>query len=144
MVARGRPSTSDNHCAIDRLICVRRHGVNQFLARRNIHGTFKQTGLRYSSRQLCHCVVGRGRCDSPHQSAGPQTSLLFLIMRCTPTIHELIVLTLPPRHRRPLDHHVSEALPALPRIYGEEQRERLFKTCFNRSRLPVSNRAKTA
>jgi hypothetical protein len=26
--------------------------VNQFLAMRNIHGTFKQTGLRYSSRQL--------------------------------------------------------------------------------------------
>jgi hypothetical protein len=43
MVARGRNSTSDNHCAIDRSICVRWHGVNQFLARRNIHGTFKQT-----------------------------------------------------------------------------------------------------
>ena len=24
---------------------------------RNIHGTFKQTGLRYSSRQLCHCIM---------------------------------------------------------------------------------------
>ena len=57
MVARGRNSTSDNHCAIDRSICVRWHGVYQFLARRNIHGTFKQTGLRYSSRQLCHCVM---------------------------------------------------------------------------------------
>jgi len=29
--------------------------------------------------------------------------LLFLIMRCTPTIHELIVLTLPPRHPCPLN-----------------------------------------
>jgi hypothetical protein len=38
MVARGRNSTSDNHCAIDRW-----HGADQFLARRNIHGTFKQT-----------------------------------------------------------------------------------------------------
>jgi hypothetical protein len=58
MVARGRNSTSDNHCAIDRSICVRWHGVNQFLARRNIHGTFKQTGLRYSSRQLLSLRYG--------------------------------------------------------------------------------------
>jgi hypothetical protein len=58
MVARGRNSTSHNHCAIDRSICVRWHGVHQFLARRNIHGTFKQTGLRYSSRQLCHLRYG--------------------------------------------------------------------------------------
>src|SRR5258707_13100224 len=43
MVARGRNSTSHNHCAIDRSIGVRWHGANQFLARRNIHGTFKQT-----------------------------------------------------------------------------------------------------
>jgi hypothetical protein len=33
-------------------------GVNQFLARRNIHGTFKQTGLRYSSRQLLSLRYG--------------------------------------------------------------------------------------
>ena len=33
--------------------------VNQFLASRNIYSTFKQTGLRYSSSQFCHCVVGR-------------------------------------------------------------------------------------
>jgi hypothetical protein len=32
--------------------------VNQFLARRNIHGTFKQTGLRYSSRQLLSLRCG--------------------------------------------------------------------------------------
>jgi hypothetical protein len=96
MVARGRDSTSDNHCANDRSICVRWHGVNQFLARRNIHGTFKQTGLRNSSRQLLSLRNGRDRCDSPRQGAGPQMILAALIMRCAPTIHELIVLTLPP------------------------------------------------
>src|SRR6266478_883047 len=51
MVARGRNSTSHNHCAIDRSICVRWHGVHQFLARRNIHGTFKQTGLMLGLEQ---------------------------------------------------------------------------------------------
>jgi hypothetical protein len=30
--------------------------------------------------------------------------------------------------QKPLDHDFSEALSALPRVYGEEQRERLFKT----------------
>ena len=40
--------------------------------------------------------------------------LLFLIMRCTPTIHELIVLTLPPRHRCPLDRLPASRL-LLPR-----------------------------
>jgi hypothetical protein len=43
MVARGRNSTSHNHCAIDQSIGVRWHGADQFLASRNIHGTFKQT-----------------------------------------------------------------------------------------------------
>jgi hypothetical protein len=28
-----------------------------FLRAEIFHGTFKQTGLRYSSRQFCHCVV---------------------------------------------------------------------------------------
>jgi len=32
--------------------------VNQFFASRNIIGTFKQTGWRYSSRQFCYCVIG--------------------------------------------------------------------------------------
>jgi hypothetical protein len=32
--------------------------ANQFLARRNIHRTFKQTGLRYSSRQLLSLRYG--------------------------------------------------------------------------------------
>jgi hypothetical protein len=57
MVARGRNSTSDCHCAI-RSICVQWHGVNQFLASRNIYGKFKQTGLRYSSRQLLSLRYG--------------------------------------------------------------------------------------
>ena len=43
MVARSRNSTSHNHCAIDWSIGVRWHGADQFLASRNIHGTFKQT-----------------------------------------------------------------------------------------------------
>ena len=50
-VISNRCTTSDNHCAIDRSICVRWHDVNQFLARRNIHGTFKQTSLRLARRQ---------------------------------------------------------------------------------------------
>jgi hypothetical protein len=32
--------------------------LSWFLARRNIHGTFKQTGLRYSSRQLLSLRYG--------------------------------------------------------------------------------------
>src|SRR4249920_1806454 len=95
MVARGRSSTSHNHCAIDRSICVRWHGADQFLASRNIRGTFKQTGLRYSSRQLLLLRYG-------------------WVERCTPTIHELIVSTLPPRHRCPLDRLPASRL-LLPR-----------------------------
>src|SRR5258708_38740230 len=52
-----------NHCAIDRSIGVRWHGADQFLASRNIHGTFKQTwfalfvkttlSLRYGGGEVC-------------------------------------------------------------------------------------------
>jgi hypothetical protein len=60
-------------------------------------------------------ALWRGRCDSPHQGAGlPDEPWLFLIMRCTPTIHELIVLTLPPRHRCPFDRLPASRL-LLPR-----------------------------
>ncbi len=59
IVARGRNSASDNCCAINRSIRIQWHSVNQFLASRNTYGTFKQTGLRYSSSQFCHCVIGR-------------------------------------------------------------------------------------
>ena len=66
MVARGRNSTSHNHCAIDRSIGVRWHGADQFLASRNIHGTFKQTwfalfvkttlSLRYGGVDVTRCI----------------------------------------------------------------------------------------
>jgi hypothetical protein len=78
MIARGRNSTSDNHCAIDRSICVRWHGVNQFLARKNIHGTFKQTGLRYSSRQLLLLRYGGGDVTRRNRGTGPQMILAVL------------------------------------------------------------------
>ena len=64
-----------------------------------------------------NCVIAlwRGRCDSPHQGAGlPDDPCCFLIIRCTPTIHELIVLTLPPRHRCLLDRLPASRL-LLPR-----------------------------
>jgi hypothetical protein len=31
--------------------------VNQFLASRNTHGTFKQTGWRFRQGNFCHCVI---------------------------------------------------------------------------------------
>src|SRR5258705_2937006 len=84
-VARGRNSTFDNPCVINRSIGVQRHGVNQFLASRNIQGRFKQTGLRCSSRQFLSLRCGWGRCGSPHhQGTGPQIILMCLIMRRTP------------------------------------------------------------
>jgi hypothetical protein len=70
---------------INRSIGVQRHGVNQFLASRNIQGRFKQTGLRCSSRQFLSLRCGWGRCGSPHhQGTGPQIILMCLIMRRTP------------------------------------------------------------
>ena len=67
------------------MIHIQWHGVNQFLASRNIQGRFKQTGLRYSSRQFLSLRYGWGRCGSPHhQGAGPQIISMCLIMRCTP------------------------------------------------------------
>ena len=32
--------------------------MNQFLASRNIDGTFKQTGWRFRQGNFCHCVIG--------------------------------------------------------------------------------------
>src|SRR5258705_13188374 len=56
-----------------------------FLRAEIFHGTFKQTGLRYSSRQFLSLRYGCGRCGSPHhQGAGPQIISMCLIMRCTP------------------------------------------------------------
>jgi integration host factor subunit alpha len=75
--------------------------VNQFLASRNTSGTLKQTGWRF--RQGNFAIASPdGRCGSAYQGDGPQVFLLFLIMRCPPTVRLLIVLTLPPSYRCPL------------------------------------------
>src|ERR1700740_2660939 len=58
MVARGRNSTSDNHCAINRSFNVQRHGVNQFLASGNIDGTFKKLVGAFVKASFYHCVIG--------------------------------------------------------------------------------------
>ena len=71
---------------INRSIGVQRHGVNQFLASRNTP-TAHSRKLVCVIRQgtFCHCVMGGGRCGSPHhQGTGPQTIVMCLIMRCTP------------------------------------------------------------
>jgi hypothetical protein len=84
--------------------------VNQFLASRNIDGTFKQTGWRFrqgnflSLRYRCaDDVAGRMRLLTPRA-----------IMCCTPTLRWLIVLTLPPRYRCPLNRLPASRL-LLPR-----------------------------
>src|SRR5271156_4641613 len=54
-----------------------------------------------------------GLCGSAYQADGPQVFLLFLIMRCPPTVRLLIVLTLPPSYRCPLstDYRLSVLAP---------------------------------
>jgi len=79
MVARCGNGTPDNWRAINRLIGVQRHGVNQFLAS-EISRPFKQTDCRFrqgflSLRYLC------GRCGLQHQGTGQR-----LIMRCASTV----------------------------------------------------------
>ena len=44
--------------------------LSWFLARRNIHGTFKQTWFALFVKTTLVIALGRGRCDSPHQGAG--------------------------------------------------------------------------
>ena len=86
-----RNSASDNVCAIERLIRIQWHSVNQFLASRNTSGTLKQTGWRF--RQGNFAIASPdGRCGSAYQGDGPQVFLLCLIMRCPPTVRLLIVL----------------------------------------------------
>ena len=53
-------------------------------------------------------------------------------MRCTPTIHDLIVLTLPPRHRCPLDRMPASRL-LLPRS-GLERSDFVHLALFGRDR----------
>ena len=85
MVARGRNSTSDNHCAISRSIGVQRHGVNQFLSSRNIPRHIQANWFALFVKAILSLRYGWGRCGSPHhQGAGPQIISMCLIMRCTP------------------------------------------------------------
>src|SRR5580704_13609781 len=103
MVARGRNSTSHNHCAIDRSIGVRWHGVNQFLARRNIHGTFKQTWFALFVKTTLS--LRDGAVDVTRRIRVPACQMILAVLDHAlhaDNIHELIVLTLPPRHRCPL------------------------------------------
>jgi hypothetical protein len=74
-----------------------------FLASRNIHGTFKQTWFALLVKTTLS--LRHGGIDLTRRIRVPACEMILavLIMRCTPTIHELIVLTLPPRHRCPLD-----------------------------------------
>jgi len=57
--------------------------VKQFLASRNIDGTFKQTAWRFRQGNFCHRVIGAA------DVAGR------MIMCCTPTVRLLIALNLP-------------------------------------------------
>jgi hypothetical protein len=55
--------------------------VNQFLASGNIHGTFKQTGLRFRQGNFDHCVIGAADDVAGRKDADPRA-----IMCCTPTL----------------------------------------------------------
>src|ERR1700751_3589216 len=85
MVARGRNSTSDNHCAINRSFDVQRHGVNQFLASGNIDGTlnidstFKKLVGAFVKASFHHCVIGAAD-DVLHAN----TTLVDRVDRATP------------------------------------------------------------
>ena len=102
MVVRGRNSTSHNHCAIDRSIGVRWHGADQFLARRNIHGTFKQTWFALFVKTTLS--LRDGGVDVTRRIRVPACQMILAVLdhALHATINELIVLTLPPRHRCPL------------------------------------------
>src|SRR5258708_25192648 len=78
MVARGRNSTSHNHCAIDRSICVRWHGADQFLARRNIHGTFKQTWFALFVKTTLSLRYGGG--DVTRRLRGPACERILSVL----------------------------------------------------------------
>ena len=58
MVARGRNSASDNHCATNRCFDVQRHGVKQFLASGNLDGRFKKLVGAFVKASFYHCVIG--------------------------------------------------------------------------------------
>src|SRR5258708_39328722 len=62
-----------NHCAIDRSIGVRWHGADQFLASRNIHGTFKQTWFALFVKTTLSLRYGGRRLGCPNRMAGVRT-----------------------------------------------------------------------
>ena len=83
--------------------CGDRHGVNQFLARRNIHGTFKQTWFALFVKTTLS--LRDGGVDVTRRIRVPACQMIFAVLDHAlhaDNIHELIVLTLPPRHRCPL------------------------------------------
>ena len=68
-------------------------------------GTFKHTGWRYSSRQLCNCVIGGG--DVAHR-------IRVLARRSSDhlAVRLLIVLTSPHSYRSPVDRVTGLLAPA--------------------------------
>src|SRR5580704_8119119 len=84
MVARGRNSTSDNHCAIDRSICVRWPWCVSISCEEKYPRHIQANWFALFVKTTLSLHYGG-------------------VERCTPTIHELVVSTLPPRHRCPLD-----------------------------------------
>src|SRR5258708_22237314 len=93
MVAR-RNSTFHNHCAIDRSIGVRWHGRINFLRVEISTAHSSKLGLRYSSRQLCHCVTaGEGR-----GSGMPGASALYFFLPSVWTVHERLDASFPTNH----------------------------------------------
>ena len=64
---------------------VQRHGVNQFLASRNIPRHIQANWFALFVKAILSLRYGWRRCGSPyHQGAGAQIISMCLIMRCTP------------------------------------------------------------
>jgi hypothetical protein len=91
------------------LIDVQRHGVNQFLASRNIAAHSSKLVGAFVKAIFYHCVIGAADDVAGRIRADPRA-----IMCCTPTLRWLIVLTLPPRCRCPLTGYQASRL-LLPR-----------------------------
>jgi hypothetical protein len=76
---------------------VQWHGVNQFLASRNIHGSIQANWFALFVKAILSLRLSVGSLWlAASECRSADDPLLFLIMRRTPRIHELIVLTLPP------------------------------------------------
>jgi hypothetical protein len=71
--------------------------VNQFLASRNIHGSIQANWFALFVKAILSLRLSVGSLWlAASECRSADDPLLFLIMRRTPRIHELIVLTLPP------------------------------------------------